>query len=88
VTNNPSPNSIAPNGFLFTTTRTVHFTINVQSVAATALTRVPIVIYQYDDGQIGKELFRGYSGTSGTVSGTFQLTKTSDSVVIDPAYIG
>ncbi|MFX5562841.1 hypothetical protein ABTD73_20535, partial [Acinetobacter baumannii] len=62
--------------------------INVQSVAATALTRVPIVIYQYDDGQIGKELFRGYSGTSGTVSGTFQLTKTSDSVVIDPAYIG
>lgn len=88
VADNLSAGKIAPDGFFFKTARTVNFTINIQSVSGTALTGVPIVIYQYFDGKVGKEIYRGYSGTSGTVSGTFQLTQSADSVVIDPAYIG
>ncbi|MEN9598476.1 MAG: hypothetical protein RL596_787 [Bacteroidota bacterium] len=79
---------IAPDGFLFNSSRTIHFTIHVQSVAGHSLTGVPIAIYQYKNEQIGKEIFRGFSGNNGIVTGTFQLTQLVDSVVIDPAYIG
>lgn len=88
----PSINStekIAPDGFLFTTSKTIQLSVFVKTNTNKALKGVALNIYTIKaKGVLGNKIYTGFSDASGLMSATITIPAYIDTLIIDPEYLG
>jgi LruC domain-containing protein len=96
VTNSGSPTieppvpvvKIAPEGFTYSTSKTVSLTVITLTNNDQALTEVPINIYSLNAGVIDQLLYKGFTDANGNFTTNIVVPSSTDTLVVDPAYIG
>jgi LruC domain-containing protein len=91
--NTPTPpaepvTKIAPNGFTYGTSKTVSITVNTFTNNDKALSDVPVNIYSINAGAVDQLLYKGFTDASGNFSTNITVPSSTDTLIIDPAYIG
>ena len=98
TTSNSHPNAtkIAPEGFNFATTKQISFTIKLQTNFNKPISGVVVKLlnagieanYNMDSDSGRTFLFKGVSDANGMVQGQVYVDKNTDTLLIDPGYIG
>lgn len=78
--------ALAPDGFNFTTSKTVNVDVSLLSNDDQPLAGVPVSVYSKDENP--SLLYTGFSDAAGKVQATLNIPARLDSLVIDPAYVG
>ncbi len=88
-TNNPiNGTKLAPDGFNFTTTKTITIDVNLLSNNNGAISGVPVSVYAYWNNEMGNKLLTTLSNKAGKISAQIQVPSYIDTLIIDPNYLG
>lgn len=88
ATQPPSANSIAPEGFNFSTTKQVSVDIKLLTNDDSPLSGVLVNVFSAPDQAAGSSLATILSAADGSVKATLTIPAYLDTLYIDPAYIG
>jgi LruC domain-containing protein len=83
-----SVTKIAPDGFTYSTSKSVNITVSTLTNDNKALMQVPVNIYSIKAGAIDQLLYKGYTDVSGNFTTVISVPSSTDTLIIDPAYIG
>ncbi|MDE3251851.1 MAG: LruC domain-containing protein [Bacteroidota bacterium] len=83
-----SDSKIAPDGFTYATSKTIQITVNALTNNNKPLPQVPVNMYSCDAGAVGQLLYKGFTNASGSFTISIQVPNTTDTLIVDPAYIG
>ncbi len=82
-------NKIAPDGFTYATSKSIQLTVNTLTNNNTPMPNVPMNIYTLAaDGKLGNLVWKGNTNASGVFSASISVPGYTDTLVLDPAYIG
>ncbi len=85
----PTVNKIAPDGFGYITTKTVTVNISALSNDDKVLSTIPMNIYYLNnDGTLSNIIYNGLTDDLGALSVAVTVPSNTDTLIIDPAYIG
>jgi len=79
---------IAPVGFNYATTKKISVTASAFSNNNKPIPGVMITVYTYAADTLQRAIFKGLTGSDGTVSAVVTVPAACDTLVIDPAFIG
>jgi LruC domain-containing protein len=79
---------IAPDGFTYSTSKIVSINVNTLTNNNQALSQVPVNIYSINAGVADQLLYKGYTDASGNFTTNITVPSSTDTLIIDPAYIG
>ena len=86
--NNNTGTKIAPVGFNYATTKKISVKASAFGNTNKPIPGVMMTVYTYAGGTLQKEVFKGLTGSDGTISASVIVPASCDTVVIDPAFIG
>jgi len=79
---------IAPDGFTYSTVKNVTVNLSLLTNNNLPLNGVPVTVYTCDNGNVGKTLYTGISSSNGVFTATFSVPASTDTLILDPAYLG
>jgi LruC domain-containing protein len=79
---------VAPDGFTYSTSKTVSINVNTLTNDNKALSQVPVNIYSCNAGNVGQLLYKGFTDASGNFTTNITVPSSTDTLIVDPAYIG
>lgn len=84
----PKVTKIAPDGFVYSTSKTVTVTVSTLTNDNKPLSEVPLKVYTINSNGLDKLVFTGITNSNGSLTAKINLPTYCDSLVIDPAYLG
>ncbi len=86
--NNNTGTKIAPVGFNYSTTKKITVTASALGNTNKPIPGVMMTVYTYAGGTLQKAVFKGLTGSNGSISAVVTVPTSCDTVVIDPAFVG
>ncbi|WDF55673.1 LruC domain-containing protein [Mucilaginibacter sp. KACC 22063] len=83
-----SANKIAPDGFDFSTTKTVNVNISLKDNNNGAIAGAVVSIYLPDNINVNASIFKGVTDKNGNLSAKVSVPSSYSQLIIDPAYVG
>ncbi|NCD69496.1 LruC domain-containing protein [Mucilaginibacter agri] len=81
-------NKIAPDGFNFSTTKTVNLNVSLKDNVGGAVSGVIVSVYLPGNTDASSSIFKGVTDKSGNLTAKVTVASSVDKLVIDPAYVG
>lgn len=88
TTTTNSGTKLAPDGFLFNTTRIVNLNLTLKATNGDALSNVLVSIYAPDNTTVGSAIFKGITDNSGNLTVGISVPTYIIQIVIDPGCVG
>ena len=81
-------NKIAPDGFNYTTNKTLNVNINLLTNTNEPLNNIPVKVYFYKDGNIGELALTAITNQQGAINTTLSVPTYVDTMIVDPLSLG
>jgi LruC domain-containing protein len=79
---------VAPDGFNYTTNKTVNISITLLTNTDQPLNNIPVKVSFYKDGEIGEVALTAITNTQGVINTTLSVPAYVDTMIVDPQSLG